>query len=304
MPLTPSPLPIDDASSTAPDALREEPTRRGDAAPVRAALDRLEIAFGQPFMLVDANTGALESDATTDVGWDIAARLPLIAEVARRGRAESVEHESPLSMLVVPLGGLERGASLVAISVFLTMRVERDAQIMSAARVFGVDSLRALAWARHAEVWSTRVLQRLADATLDALVQRFQLDHLQREINEAVAHARDTYAELGLLHRLTRRLALSDDDGQLWRCSAQWLAESVPAQCLAIVPREGLPEVIQGQCPLAPRELADMLQRLGPTVERPLLLNRFHTAALTWGYPTVRELACTPIAEGSGIAAG
>lgn len=302
MPLIFSPQTGADAPSAASETLRDEMPRRGDAAPVRAALDRLEAAFGQAFLLIDANTGALESDAATDMGWDVASRLPLIAEVARRGRAEFVEHEAPLSMLVVPLGGLERGASLVAIAVFLTMHVQRDAEIMSAARVFGIDALRALAWARHAEVWSTRVLQRLADATLEAFVQRFQLDYLQREINEAVAHAHETYAELGLLHRLTRRMALSDDDGQLWRWSAQWLAESVPAQCVAIVPRQGLPEVVQGQCPLAARELADMLQRLGPAADRPLLLNRFHTSAKTWGYPTVRELACTPISDGAVVA--
>jgi HD-GYP domain-containing protein (c-di-GMP phosphodiesterase class II) len=291
-------------------------TLRGQRGAVQTALGRLESAFGQPFLLVDVGAGEICSAGGAGIAWDVAARMPLLAAVTERGAPEIVEHESPLSMLAVPFIGLEPGASLAAIGVFLTMAIESEAEIASAARVFGVDAGRALAWARQAESWTPNALVRLAQATLDNMVQRSQLAYLEREITEAVAHARDTYAELGLLHRLSRRLTLSDDDGQLWRRAVQWLAESVPAQCLAIVPRRradserdavfgvaAVSEVIHGQCPLPPSELTDMVERFGSSAHRPLLLNRFHTSALTWSYPTVREVACTPIVDGANIEA-
>lgn len=278
-----------------------------DAAPartsaelLRTALDRLKSAFGQPFLLLDARNGEAQGIADADWGWDTASRLALIAAAAERGRPEIIEHESPLSMLVIPLAALERGASLVAVSVFLTMKVDRLEEIASAAHVFGVDPTRALAWVQRAEAWTTPGLMRMAESALDNVAHRSQLDYLQREINEAVAHARETYAELGLLHRLMRRLSLSEDDGQLWRRSVQWLAESVPAQCVVIVSRDGSPDVMQGQCPLSSRNLSDMLERLGPAVDRSLLLHRSHTTTITWGFPTVRELACAPIVNVSG----
>jgi putative nucleotidyltransferase with HDIG domain len=293
----------DEAISLAGVEAADAAPARNSAALLRTALDRLEAAFGQPFLLLDARTGEPQGIADADWGWDTASRLALIAATAERGRPEIVEHESPLSMLVIPLAALERGASLVAVSVFLTMRVDQLDEIASAARVFGVDPKRALAWAQRAEAWTTPSLMRMAEAALDNVAHRSQLDYLQREINEAVAHARETYAELGLLHRLMRRLSLSEDDGQLWRRSVQWLAESVPAQCVVIVSRDGSPEVLQGQCPLNSRNLNDMLERLGPAIDRSLLLHRSHTTTLTWSFPTVRELACAPIVDG-GSAVG
>jgi HD-GYP domain-containing protein (c-di-GMP phosphodiesterase class II) len=288
-----------------------EQSRRGDA--IRCAVQRLETAFGQAFVVIDVQSGEVQSAEAGALAWEYSTRVPVLAEVVGRGQPEIVEHESPLSMLAVPLSGLMGGATLAAVGVFLTQRVDRESEIVSAARVFGVDAGRALAWARHAEAWTTRALGRLARATLENLLQRAQLDHLERELSEAVAHARDTYAELGLLHRLTRRLTVSDDDGQLWRRAVQWLAESVPAQCLAVVPRREsgggesprvqrpAVQVIHGQCPLPEFALGELVEQLGVIGNRPLLLNRFHTSAITWRYPTVRELACTPIYDGAHV---
>jgi HD-GYP domain-containing protein (c-di-GMP phosphodiesterase class II) len=287
---------------------------RDDAdGPVERAVASLAEAFGQPFLLVDARAGELLNAEGAALGWDFSSRMPLLAEAARRGEPEIVEHEAPLSMLAIPLAGLDRGGGLVAVSVFLTMQVSREGEIASAARVFGVDAGRALAWAQTADVWTTRALDRLASAALDNIVKSHRLEFLEHEMHEAVAHARDSYAELGLLHRLTSRLTVADDDGQLWRRAVQWLAESIPAQCLAVVPHRGeqtvivpgltspAPQVIHGDCPLPAAELEDLIARIGAGGRRPVLLSRFHTGSITWNHPTVRELACTPIRDGSQI---
>jgi putative nucleotidyltransferase with HDIG domain len=63
----------------------------------------------------------------------------------------------------------------------------------------------------------------------------------------------------------------------------------------------GPTEIYHGECPLPFHELIDMLERLGKAARRPLVLNRGHTSAPTWSYPTVRELACAPIMQGSQL---
>jgi len=287
---------------------------RAERGFLRAGLRALEGAFNQPFSLLDAESGELSYAASTGLTCDLYPRLSLLHEVAQRGRPEIVEHEAPLSMLAVPLRSLEKGPSLVAVSLFLNMRVEQEAQIAAAARAFGVDSMRALEWSRQSEIWSPRVLVRLAETTIDNLVQRTQLSHLQHEINEAVGHARDTYVELGLLHRLARDLDVSQEPGELWRNAVSWLADAVPAQCIAAVARrdaqgersslfgdDGPSELIERECPLTPEELSEMMERLNKAGRRPLVLNRSHTSTPTWGFPTVRELACAPIMQGSQL---
>ncbi len=287
---------------------------RAERGFLRTALRSLEGAFNQSFSLLDADSGEFSFAASAGLMCDFYPRLAVLNEVAQRGRPEIVEDESPLALLAVPLRSLEKGPTLVAASLFLTQRVEEESQIAAAARVFGVDARRALDWSRQAEVWTTRVLLRLAETTIDNLVQRTQLAHLQHEINEAVGHARDTYVELGLLHRLARNLDVSQQPGDLWKNAVASLADAVPAQCVAAVARrdlqggrsslfgEGGPsELVERECPLAAEELCDMMERLGLAARRPLVLNRSHTSTPTWGYPTVRELAVAPIMQGTQL---
>ena len=284
---------------------------RPDQGLVRSALRALEIAFNQPFSLVDAESGELLYAAAEGLTCDFSNLLEVLRVTANRGRADVVEQESPLSLLAVPMGSLNRGASLVAIGLMVDSPVQTETAIAAVARVFGVDATRALDWTRRCETWSPRVMLRLAEATIDSLAQRAQLTHLQHEINEAVGHARDTYVELGLLHRLARNLDVSQDTGGLWLRALDWLSEAVPAQCLAVVaPRTSsaglmLPggklagHLIHGECPLAADELHGMIEQLGGATRRSLVLNRPQTASPTWQYPTVRELACVPMLKGA-----
>ncbi|MCC6493293.1 MAG: HD-GYP domain-containing protein [Pirellulales bacterium] len=288
--------------------------QRAERGFLRAALRALEGAFNQPFSLLEADSGEIFYAASSGLTCDYYPRLAVLAEAARRGRPEIIEQESPLSLLAVPLKSWEHESTLVAVSVLLNERVEEEAQIASAARVFGVDARRALEWSRQSETWSPRVLLRLAEATLDNLIQRAQLSHLQHEVNEAVGHVRDTHVELGLLNRLARRLDVSQPLDELWRTTVQWLADAVPAQCVAVVARRdslsgwrplfgehGPPEIIHGECPVDPPELSEMMERLGKAGRRPLVINRPHTSSPTWAFPTVRELASAPIIQGSQL---
>src|SRR5262245_51504061 len=108
--------------------LEETEVRSSDEV-VRAAVARLAATFGSPLALIDSQTGAVTGAAPSEPSWDISSRLSILAEVARRGRPDVVEHESPLVMLAVPLGRLDRGASHVAVGVFTMMRVVNEAEI-------------------------------------------------------------------------------------------------------------------------------------------------------------------------------
>jgi putative nucleotidyltransferase with HDIG domain len=298
-----------------PDGARAGDIDHLDNGQIRAAKRALDSAFDMPFALVDVERGTILLPAGEDIPWNIGPRLALLREVVRRGAPEIVEDEAPLAMLAVPLGAADQGQSVAAVAVFLTLSVADEREMASAASVFGVDASAALRWARAQEPWPPRALVRLAAATAENVAHRTQLSHLQFQINDAVAHARDTYVELGLLHRLARILGVAQEPGQVLTQAVAWLADAIPAQCLALVrhrdavsrhlaggERPLACETIRGQCPVDPEHLAEMMHRLGEPAHRPLVLNRMQTATATWGYPAIRELASAPIAHGGRIA--
>jgi len=294
--------------------LQKAPLRSGcvNTAPFQPALRALARAFEEPFALVDVESGDLLHAGFEGLCCDLSSRMELLAEVARRGKPEIVEEVAPLSMLAVPFSSLRKGTTLVAVGVFVHQRVSTEEQIAAAARSLGVDAQRALRWSEGCEIWLPRVLLHMAESVLENLVQQNQVSHLRHEINEAVAHARDTYVELGLLHRLATHLLITEDELELWPNALAWLADSIQAQCLAIVSNQALGEdsplpptdyptgvLTHGECPTGNVELRHLLEQFGSTALRqPFVLNRAETALPTWPCPTVRELACVPINGG------
>lgn len=271
-------------------------------------------AFAEPFTLVNVETGeCMESTDCNDLSGSILQRLALLAEVARRGTPEIVEDVSPLVMLAIPLPVSRNSSHLVAVGLFAQLPVEHKEQMLAAAEVFGVDADSALSWMLGREIWSPRVLLQLATAITGKLVQQSEVVRLRNEINEAVGRASDAYIELGLLHRLTRNLHLSDSASELWKNALVWLSDSVQAECLVIVANQAiedfeLSELFSdevdgiwkyGDCPLETSALRELIERLGTeTLSKPLVLNQAETSRPTWNCPEVRELVCVPIKDG------
>jgi putative nucleotidyltransferase with HDIG domain len=286
----------------------------GESGWVRTALRALEAAFEGAFAVVDPVAGTVALPANVGIAWNFASKLELLREVVRRGQPEIIEDESPLAMLAVPLDGAGDGQPLAAVAVCLTAKVPSEREMASAARVFGVDVAAALRWSQTQEAWTPRMLLRMAAATIENVAHRSQLSHLQFQINDAVAHARDTYVELGLLHRLARTLGVTHDPARVLQRAVAWLADAIPAQCVAVVRnldftsqeiagdcRPLACEPIQGHCPIDHDRLADLMHRLGEAAHRPMLFNRAQTSVASWGFPAVRELACAPIVHDGRI---
>jgi len=280
-------------------------------APLQATLAALAKTFAEPFALVDVDSGNLVHSDHHGLSCDFYARIELLAEVSRCGKPEILEEVSPLTMLAIPLHGLGVGTNLVAVGIFVNQLVTCEEEMAAAARAFGIDGRRALRWATGKTLWTSALLQRMSEMVLENLTQRQQLEALHSEVAEVNAHTDDIYAELDLLHRLTGQLHLSESEQQLWRSALDWLADSVPAQCLGIVLRETTEgkvteenlanwEVLtNGECPVETDELCELIRRFGPTsLRQPILLNRTETTLPTWHCPTIRELVCVPIDGG------
>lgn len=280
----------------------------------RAVLQALESAFKQPFVLLNAESGELSYAAPHGLICEIYSRLSVIQEVFRRGKPEIIDEESPLAMIAAPLRPLDSGPPLMAIGVLLTTPVSKEADISAAARAFGVDAGRAFEWAQRNEAWSPRVALELAEKSIENRQQSARLSHLENEIKEAVGHARDTCVELGLLHRLVRGLDVSRQPSELWRSAIGWLAESMPARCIVAVARpnaEGTPSPLFGETgpaqlhcgefPVESDQLSAMMERLGASARRAMVLGRDQTSTPGWGFPTIRELASVPVMQGNRL---
>jgi len=274
---------------------------------IRLLLQTLSKTFAEPFAVVDVHSGDVVRSSYGGLSCDHFGRIELLAEVSRRGKPEIVEDVAPLSLLAIPLGPLDDGCMLVAVGVFVQHSVTRQDEVAAAARTLGTDAGRTFEWARQRDTWSSRTLLRMASLVLENLTQKKQLLYLKTEVHEAVAHARDTSVELGLLHRLAEQLQLSKSAPQLWQTTLSWLAEKLPAQSLAIVFNPQLEHelelpsdiLIHGECPVTPAELKNLMQSLGSVAQqRTVVLNRPETSLPTWQLPTLREVASVPIFNG------
>jgi len=279
----------------------------------RAPLEYYSKAFDAPFSLIDVHRGEIILADHSGLSSDFSGLLKTLAEVARRGVPEIVEEVAPLALLAIPLQPLGHSSELVAVSTFLNQQVGSVEQMAAAARIFGVDCERVLRWAHRREIWPTQMLLRLANSIQKNLVQQGQLAHLRHEINEAVSLASETFDELGLLHRLTSQMHLSDEETNVWQSALTWLADSIPAQCLAIIgnqtcgdeqpilPIEDQSGVLTfGECPTKCFELRGVIENFGQAaLQQPIVLNRAETSLPTWSCNNISELVCVPICGGN-----
>ncbi len=262
---------------------------------------------------MNVETGAIIHADYDGLSCELSERIGLLAEVARRGRPEIVEDVSPLVMLAIPLPSTKKGPKLVAVGVFPQLQIEHEHQVAAAAQIFGVDASRVLRWILGREIWSPRVLLHLATAIRDSFVQQDEVTRLRSEMNDAIDHACDAYTELGLLHRLTRHLALSENESELWQNALAWLSGSIQSQSLAIVANQAVEDYeltdlftddidgvwIYGESPLEAVVLRELIERIGtPALSQPLILSQEQTSLPTWHCPEVRELVCVPINGG------
>jgi putative nucleotidyltransferase with HDIG domain len=293
---------------------QDSPTLKLEHQRIVAEFDR---AFDQTFAVVDGASGKLVQSAAEWPHYDFSARLALCEEVARRGRPEILDEVSPLVLLGIPLPVDPLEPPLLAVSVFLTESIHRESQLEAAADAFGVSAPEAFDWAKSQTPWHPQVVLRMSTAIVEKLATQQTSLQLKKQVAEISAHLLNTFEEITLLHRLTEHLSLSKSISELCELSVRWLADVIPAQCVAIRLNSAAevdgrhvagevergPRLIHhGECPLAAHEFDRFLDRLGPHVAtEPLVLNRAATSSPTWFYPGVRELISVPVREGDHL---
>ena len=223
---------------------------------------------------------------------------------------------SPLLLLAVPLPSNSPGAPIVAITTFLTERVDSESQLAAAAAEFGVEIESAWAWAKAQTPWPPKAIQEVSAAIVEKTSLQQSAASMKRQLADISSHLLMTFEEITLLHRLTEHLSISQSVTDICDLSVNWLGDVIPAKGVAIWFRsfENLQSqhaqgaasqpvlIAHGKCPLAQDDFQQFIERLGPRVAtEPLVLNRGATSSPTWFYPDVREIISVPIREGNRL---
>ena len=278
----------------------------------------LERAFGQSFCVVDCSTGELLRTAAQGLPIDLYKRLPSCEQIARRGTPEVLDEVSPLLLFAVPLVGSTTEASLVAVGVFVTERVECETEVTAAAHEFGIDVEQAFRWAEAQTPWTPDALHEIGVVIVEKTALQQSTAQLKRQMADISSHLLMTFEEITLLHRLTEHLSISQSVTDICELSVNWLGDVIPAKTVAIwfesfghmdgqrtlgQGNDGRATLVtHGSCPLAKDEFSRFMDRLGPRVAtEPVVLNRGATSSPTWFYPDVREIISVPIREGNRI---
>ncbi len=292
-----------------------EPIDADLALPPEASqlLRSIERAFGRSFALLECGNGKVLRPALHGLQADLYTRIPICEQVAERGLPEIIDEVSPLSMLAVPLPSAIPGSVMVAIGMFLTDRVEYEAQIAAAASAFCVEPRQAYEWAQSQSVWPPQAIQEVSAAICEKNAMQQSTTQMKRQLSDISSHLLMTFEEITLLHRLTEHLSISKSVTEICAMSVNWMNDVIPARSVAIwfssfehlqsqhAQGENQPVLIaHGDCPLEQKDFLQFIERLGPRVAtEPLVLNRGATSSPTWFYPEVRELISVPIREGN-----
>jgi putative nucleotidyltransferase with HDIG domain len=278
----------------------------------------LEKACGQSFSVLDCTNGQVVRVGQGGLPIDLYARLASYEQVARRGRPEIIDEVSPIAVAAVPLFGPNGDCSLVAVTAFVTERVNSQIDITAAAHEFAVDAEQTFTWAKSQTPWPPQGLLELGAAICERASLQQSAVQLKRQMADISSHLLMTFEEITLLHRLTEHLSISKSVGDICELSVNWLGDVIPAKSVAIwfesfghlgdqyamgQGEEGKAVLIShGACPLPKEEFSRFMERLGPRVEsEPVVLNRGATSSPTWFYPDVREIISVPIREGDRL---
>ena len=265
--------------------------------------------FGVRFELFDGHTGdALVEDAQT-LASDSHVLGELCRAVAAAGQAEFVEEHEPLVVLAIPVHGEQQ--SIVAVASFVTSHSATPTRLEQIAAGLGDSPEAARRWLLAQQVWQPGVLLGMGQLATERLAAEWRLRTMDREVRDLTLNLSTTYEEISLLYRLTQNLKLSSRSDELAALAIEWLAEVVPAECLAVqlVPSETTvaqtgssePTLLTfGPCPIDAADLTAILAHFEMKPgKRPLIVNDSHSSDPTWPWPQVRQLIAVALCEGS-----
>jgi hypothetical protein len=287
----------------------------GGATPPHEAADVLRRGFGVRFNLADGESGELKYASPDQPARDWPMQAELCRQVARRGRPEFLEDESPFVVLALPLLQADDRVD-VAVGTFVTNPVLPDDDVSQAARLLGMEPEEAVDWASRQTPWSHETLERVSRLVTEQMAGNCRIEQLEKETRNLSVQLAATYEEISLLYRITQNLRISESDEGLGRVALEWLQEVIPAKGLAIqllpvaeedesLTHHGRTESVLlcwGECPVDDRQftgLADHLDLRSAT--QPTVVNRPATEDPSWPFAPVRQMIAVPLSEGENL---
>jgi len=286
------------------------------ARPNPDAAQMAQRAFGSALSMVDGGTGELIEAAPGCPAMDWSRYGEMCRQVARAGKPEFLDDESPLYTLAVPLPETDEGA-VVAVGTFVRRPVPIDEDLTAQASVLGVDPQSLSLWASRQQPIGVDLAERLAELLVDDLASRARLKEVEREAESLSVHLASTYEEISLLYRLTQNLKISESDEDLGQIALEWMHEVLPVQAMAmqLVPladeedeatrhgsRSSRVMLRQGDCPIDERQFRRLVEHLGPEARnRPIVLNPPATLGADWPVPDVKQVIVVSLAEGENL---
>jgi len=244
------------------------------------------------------------------VAWEN--QIELCREVYRRGRPELVFESEPLLAIASPLFCADEG--LLAVALLVESPRALDESLAPAAEQLDVDRDELARWARRQEPKSPESLLHLASLVVDKVRAERQVVALNRDVEDVTSHLLANYEEITLLHRLTQELKISCGEDRLGAMALEWLADAVPAECLAIyfnrdaqpkssaVPSGSSKTLFHGQRLLNETEVETLISDYGANVEGPpIVLNHTSRSKKSWPFPNVDAMIITPMADGDSV---
>ncbi len=267
---------------------------------------RLSGWFKTPFELIDAQTGESISGHARTASNDPLVRAEVCRAVAGRGKAEIIEDDGPLLALAIPIYG-DASQTIVAVATFVADTATTDAQLCNVAHPLGLAPEAARRWLSAQNSWQPDVLRNMGQLATERLAAECRLRSLDRDIRDLTINLSTTYEEISLIYRLTQNLKLTSHANELARLAVQWLADVVPAHCLAVQltnpafdEPSTLPLITFGNCPVTSDELSELFDSLDLTPgKRPLIVNDPDAIPVRWKWPDVRQLVAVSLCEGN-----
>jgi putative nucleotidyltransferase with HDIG domain len=275
----------------------------------------LKRSFRAQFAIFDGATGEIleESPELPVCDWSIRGEVCRI--VALHGKPEFLDEEDPFILLALPIPD-GKGNCAVAVSLFVTRRIEPGELLERQAALLGLKPEEVAQWAPRQIPWAPEILHHTCELVLDYIESRQCIRELQEETSTLSVHLTGSYEEISLLFRLTHNLKISKSDEELGQITLKWLEEVLPAKSLALqlIPIPGADKlaahsarnstilITHGDCPLDNEEFSALIRFLQlENNHRPVVVNRQITSGEAWPFPLTRQAVVVPMAEGSNL---
>jgi putative nucleotidyltransferase with HDIG domain len=275
----------------------------------------LEQSFRTQFTIFEGGTGEILEEPSDLPACDWSLRGEICRIVALHGKPEFLDEEDPFIVLALPIPD-GKGNCSVAVSMFVTRRIEPGESFERQAEILGLRPEEALQWALRQIPWAPEILQHTCELLLDYIESRQCIKDLQEETSNLSVHLTGKYEEISLIYRLTHNLKISKSDEELGRITLKWLEEVLPTKGLALqlIPISSKDELVthygrdsallitHGDCPVDNEQFSALIEHLDIEDNyRPVVLNQSITSREDWPYPSVRQMVVVPMAEGTNI---